>query len=255
MIAAVLVKSVPVAAGALRVAGDRLSREGLPHGLDPVNALAVEWALQHRDAGAVTEVVALTMGPSGARDALQAAVALGCDRGVHVVDDRLAGADLRRTVAILAQAVRQLEADLALCGYESSDGSSGAVPAALAAALGWSLVTRALEAALDGDVVRAMRDAGPAKQLLEAPVPAVVSFVEGELIPRHATLKATIAARRKPVAALDAEALGGLPDADGPAERVVALRAVEAPQRDPLVLDAASGAEHLRALAAELSAR
>jgi electron transfer flavoprotein beta subunit len=250
---AVLVKSVPIGNGSLRVAGDRLARDGVVHGLDPVNPPALEWALRCREHGELAEVAAVNMGPPGARDALRAALAMGCDRAVHVLDDRLAGADLRRTIAVLAAAVRTLEAQLVLCGYESGDGSSGAVPAGLASALDWPLLTRVHDATLAAGELRATRDAGPARQHLAASTPAVLSFVEGELLPRHATLKDTIAARATRIEVVDLAALGGPPNIPGPAERTVALRAVEYTRPDPLVLDAVAGAEHVRALLAELT--
>jgi electron transfer flavoprotein beta subunit len=254
MIAVALVKSVPLS-GALRLAGEGLSRQGLPHGLDPINALAIEWALRARDAGELDELVALTMGPDDARDALRSALALGCDRAVHVRDERLTGADVGRTIAVLAEAVRALDAGLALSGYESADGSSGAVPAGVASALDWPLVTRVLDATLTGGALQVARDAGPARQVLETSAPAVLSFVAGELVARYATLKATIAAKQKPIVALDLDTLGGVAHARGASERVIAVRSVEAARPSPIVLDAQAGAEHVHALLAQLVAR
>jgi electron transfer flavoprotein alpha/beta subunit len=109
------------------------------------------------------------------------------------------------------------------------------------------------DATLAAGELRATRDAGPARQHLATSTPAVLSFVEGELLPRHATLKDTIAARAAQIEDLDLAALGGLPDFPGPAERTIALRAVEDARPDPLVLDAVAGAEHVRTLLAELT--
>jgi electron transfer flavoprotein beta subunit len=248
MIALALVKSVPVGATPLRVTREGLTREGLPHGLDPVNEPALEWALRWRETGLVAEVVAVTMGPASARTALQAALALGCDRAVHVCDDRLAGADVRQTIATLERAVRHLHARVALCGHESGDGSSGTVPAGLASALDWPLVTRAAALELAGDAVRVRRDTGAVEQLLEAPLPAVVSVVDGGLPPRRPTLKNTIAARTKPIETFTGAPVADVPTVTGPPEQVVAIRRTPERRADPLVLSATDGVAHITQL-------
>ena len=89
----VAVKSVPVGGRHLRVMGDALTREGISHGLDPVNETAVEWALQLREHGDAKRIVAATMGAADSEDALRRALAMGCDEALRVTGDGLAGGD------------------------------------------------------------------------------------------------------------------------------------------------------------------
>src|SRR5690606_41080761 len=81
-------------------------------GLDDVlneldeNAVEAAVSLVEQHGG---EVVALTMGPDDAEDAVRRALQMGADRGVHVSDDTLAGADVVATATVLAAAVRTVQ--------------------------------------------------------------------------------------------------------------------------------------------------
>lgn len=241
---AVLVKSVPVAGGHLRPDGDRLTREGAVHGLDPVNEVAVEWSVAVRDSGAVSEIVAVTMGPDGAADALRRSLAMGCDRAVHVEDPSLVGADVRRTAAVLAATVEQVGADIVVLGSESLDGSSGAVPAAVATALGRPLLSRVRTASLVGATVTAERDHGRGSERVSSPVPVVVSFVEGGIDVRYPKLREVLAARSAPLEHRSAADLGvETSRTDG--ERVVRVEALDVRPRTPLRTTLDDGVAHI----------
>jgi electron transfer flavoprotein beta subunit len=248
MIAVALVKSVPLGAGTLRMAVDGLSRDGVAHGLDAANELAIEWGLRERDAGRLDELVTLAMAPDDARGALQTALALGCDRAIQVTDGALRGADLRLTVSVLAEVLNRLQADLVLCGYESGDGSAGIVPAALASSMGSSLVSRALSAQITDGGVRAERDEGQGRQTRSVPMPAVLSFVGGDIEARRPTLKNAIAAKKRKIETFDLAAVGDVGSFKSPGEEVVAVRALEEKASDPLVLDLEDGLSHVAAL-------
>jgi electron transfer flavoprotein beta subunit len=239
-VVAVLVKAVPVGGTFLRPDGDRLSRGSLAHGIDPVNELALERALEQREAGRVARVVAVTMGPAWADDAVRRALALGCDDVTVVRDDRLAGADVGTTAKVLAAAIAEVGAELAVFGYESLDGSSGAVPAAVAAQMGRPFLGFARRAALDGRRLCADRDVGSGEETLRASLPAVLAMVDGAE-PRYPTLREVLAARKLPVRVVDLDALG-VPAPARPRERVVALRAAPTTGRQGRRVDGEHGA-------------
>lgn len=253
--AAVLVKSVPVGGAFLRPVAGRLSRDGLPHGLDPVNEVAVEWAVRLREAGMVDRVVAVSMGPAHAELALRRALALGCDEALHVCDSALAGSEVRRTAAVLAAAVRQVEAELALLGYESLDGSSGAVPGALAALLGWPLVSRARDAQLTGESLTAERDLGGGAERVRCGVPAILSFVDGAVTPRYPKLREILAARAAPLRTLTVAELGlPAPSQLGPQERTIRLEVLPEIDHQPRIVGLEEGVEELYRVLAEVGA-
>src|SRR5438876_12037006 len=108
----VCIKWVPVL-GALRFDPDsrRLVREGVPGEVSSfdLRALGCATALRAAHGG---EVVALTMGPPGARDGLVECLALGADRGVHLIDPLLAGSDTLATAPALAAVLSRQDPDL-----------------------------------------------------------------------------------------------------------------------------------------------
>jgi electron transfer flavoprotein beta subunit len=195
------VKDVP---SQLRLRGGTLTREGLSHRLDTVNEVALEWALRVEG----VRVCTVTMGPASAVSALRQTLAMGADEAFLISDDALAGADVRTTAHALAALARMVGADVLACGYESADGSSGAVPGALAACLGWPLVSRASLAEFDEGTLTALRDTGSGTEQVTVSPPAVLSFVDGALEPRRPRLREVLAARSASPRVFSAAELG-----------------------------------------------
>lgn len=243
--AAVLLKSVPLGGQPLRVVDGALTRNGLPHGIDPVNEVALEWALRLRAAGQLASVTAITMAPADAKDTLRRALAMGCDEVMHVTDPRLEGADVRTTARVLAAAVRRLHAELALFGYESLDGSSGLVPAAVAAFLERSLISRGRTLAALGGRVSVERDVGSGSERVATDLPAVVSLTEGGAIPRYPTVRDVLGARARDVTTVDLHGLGLDAAPTTWADRVIGLDRVAQQPRDPVVLEGEDGVVRL----------
>jgi electron transfer flavoprotein beta subunit len=209
----VAVKHVPVGGSQLRVVDGSLTREGVSHGLDPINEVALEWALQAKEAGLAARVVAVTMGPVASMDSLRRALSMGADEAVLVCDPTLAGADLRTTAQVLAAVSRKVDASLLLTGYESVDGSSGAVPAAAAALLDWPLLSRFSRGQLLTATVRGERDLGSGAESVEASLPAVLSVVEGYISPRYPKLRDVLRTKNTQATTYIAAELGVNPTA------------------------------------------
>lgn len=254
MTIAVLGKFVPVGGQYLRVEGDSLTRDGVSHGLDPVDEIGLEWALRERESGRADRLVAITMGPAEAIDGLRRAIALGADEALLVSDAALRGAGVGATAQVLAAAVGRVGAEMVACGYESADGSSGALPAALAALLDWPLLSRARTLDRHGNDLTAERDIGLGAEVVATTLPAVVSFVGGQIMPRYPKLKAVLESRRAEVNAVSMADLGA---ADPVPAREVVVDAVEVaqPARVPVVRDVEAGVAELCAWLAEAGVR
>src|SRR5258708_34649553 len=143
----------PNAPGKLDPQSKRLVREGVDLVLDPGDEHAVEAGLQlvEKDAG---EVTVISMGPPRAVDAIRRALAMGSHRGILVTDPGLENSDAISTARAIAAAIKGQTYDLIICGTESTDGSSGAVPAQLAELLGMPLLSFAKKLAVgDGKAV------------------------------------------------------------------------------------------------------
>ena len=223
----VLAKPVPdPAAGAERLGPDfRLDRAAAPTVINGNDEYALEAALQLVEAHG-GEVVVLTMAPANGTETIRKALAMGAARGIHVVDDALEGADMPTTIRVLAAAAEQEEWDLLLGGLDTSDGMGGAVVAGIAARLGRPLLSSA--AAIEPDAgagtVRVRRLSAKGYDLIEAPMPAVISCTQALGAPRYPSLKGIMAARSREIATRGVADLGdGLVPADGTwATRVLA---------------------------------
>jgi electron transfer flavoprotein beta subunit len=246
----VLVKQVPDTAAERTLSGTdhRLDRENTDLVLDEINERAAEEALTLKET-TDAEVTVVSMGPDSALDAIRKVLAMGADRGIHICDDRLQGADVVSTARVLAAAVRTVaDVDLVLAGNATTDGQASAVPAIVADLLGLPQLTHVRELALDAGRVRAERETESGEATLEAPLPALVSVTEKINEPRYPSFKGIMAAKKKPVATVDLDDL--FPDADGTGFLVTRTRVMEAVPRPAratgtLVTDDGSAARRL----------
>ena len=207
---AVCVKEVPSATSQRRLdpGTKRLDRSGDSEP-NPFDVHALEEAIQIRERGAdVGEIVAVCMGPESAQRVLTKALALGADRAVLVTDSALAGSDIAGTAYVLAAAVGKQDADLVLLGQQAADADCYVMAAAVADHLRRPLVTQVAELRLDGGTVKAKRQAEHGYDLIEAPLPAVVSVSDAINTPRLPSIKAIMGAKRKPLETLSASDLG-----------------------------------------------
>ncbi|MER7569338.1 electron transfer flavoprotein subunit beta/FixA family protein [Streptomyces sp. NPDC097941] len=227
----VLVKQVPDTAAerALSEGDHTLDRENTDLVLDEINERAAEEALTLKEA-TDAEVTVVSMGPDSALDAIRKVLAMGADRGIHICDDRLQGADVVTTARVLAAAVRTVaDVDLVLAGNAATDGQGSAVPAIVADLLGLPQLTHVRELGLDEGRVRAERETESGEATLEAPLPALVSVTEKINEPRYPSFKGIMAAKKKPVATVGLDDL--FPGADDTGFLVSRTRVVEAVPR------------------------
>jgi electron transfer flavoprotein beta subunit len=220
---AVCVKEVPDATAARRVdpATRRLDRSG-ERTLNPFDAHAVEDALRLKEgpAGADTEVVVLCMGPETAMRTLGKALSLGADRAVLISDDAFAGADIWLTARVLAAALEREHYDLVLLGQQAADSESYVMAASVADRLRRPLVTQVAQLTLEGAVIRAKRQTEAGYDVIEAPLPAVVSVADSINDPRYPSLKSIMGAKKKPQETVTA---ADLEISDAPRTEVLAL--------------------------------
>jgi electron transfer flavoprotein beta subunit len=203
---AVCVKEVPSATSQRRLdpGTKRLDRSGDSEP-NPFDVHALEEAIQIRERGAdVGEIVAVCMGPESAQRVLTKALALGADRAVLVTDAALAGSDIAGTAYVLAAAVGKQDADLVLLGQQAADADCYVMAAAVADHLRRPLVTQVAELRLEGGTVKAKRQAEHGYDLIEAPLPAVISVSDAINTPRLPSIKAIMGAKKKPLETVSA---------------------------------------------------
>jgi electron transfer flavoprotein beta subunit len=212
----VLVKHVPDAQLDRHLSGEDNTTDRADSILSELDEYALEAALQLTEARggakAGNQVIALSMGPAGAVNAIKKSLQIGATEGVHLRDDALAGSDAAATSLALAAAVRHLGADspvdLVLTGMASTDGETSLVPAQLAERLDLPQVTFASELEVDGGRVIARRDSDTHYDTIEATLPAVVSVTDQINEPRFPNFKGIIAAKRKTITTLTLAEIG-----------------------------------------------
>ncbi len=184
---------------------DRVGVDGL---LSELDEYGVEQALRLKENagagdGGDSTVTVLSVGPEQATDAVRKALQMGCDAGVHVVDEAIAGSCAVTTSLVLAEAVKKIGAesgwDVVMCGMASTDGSMGVVPAMLAERLDVPAVTLGSEVEIDGSVLRIRRDGDVATETIEASLPLVCSVTDQSGEARYPSFKGIMAAKKKPV--------------------------------------------------------
>jgi len=196
----VLVKYVPDATSERKFAADgtldRASSDGL---LSELDEYAVEQALQIADERDDVEVVALTLGPEAAADAIKRALQMGASAGIHISDDAMHGSDAGASSTVLSAAVAKADPDLVICGMASTDGAMGVIPVMIAERLGWPAATLGATLSLDSNTVSIRRDADTASLTIEAELPALVSVTDQSGEARYPSMKGILAAKKKPV--------------------------------------------------------
>jgi electron transfer flavoprotein beta subunit len=161
-----------------------VAREGVENEINEADKNAIEAALQlkERSGGSVT---VMTMGPPSFDPYLKLAVAMGADEAILLSDRAFAGADTYATSRVLAAALAKIkDYSVVLCGEASSDGSTEQVPASIAEWLGIARVTYALDCAVDGQRLVSKRSIQGGYEVVEAPLPALVSVQLGCNSPR-----------------------------------------------------------------------
>ena len=178
---AVCVKYVPVVS---RIQFDYenkvIQREGVPSEINPFDLLGINMAVDLKD-GDADSVVVLSMGPPNAAEGLTQCYALGADRAVLLSDRALAGSDTLATAQALSLALQRENADLIVCGRNSSDAETGQVGPEVAELMALPHISnvRKLEIDRAANRISVERATDEGYQVLECALPAVVCVTEG----------------------------------------------------------------------------
>lgn len=254
----VLVKQVPVvSAMQLDPETKTLKREGVPSEVSSFDVRGLLKALELREEHG-GQVVALTMGPPQAEEALRHCLALGADRAVHLSDRAFAGADTLATARALALACKKEGYDLILCGRHSTDAETGQVGPEVAELLAIPQVTGAAKLALGANAksIRVERETDAGFETLDCPLPALVSATEDlapERFPRKAEREA---AKERPIETVSAADLSDDVSQFGAAGSPTWVESVQTVEdrRETRVLDGTLS-EQVETLVRELVAR
>ncbi|MDP8298384.1 MAG: electron transfer flavoprotein subunit beta/FixA family protein [Candidatus Tantalella remota] len=205
-----------------------LIREGVESVINPFDMYAIEEALRVKDRLEGAEVVAISMGPPQATEALKKAISMGCDSAVLLSDRKFAGSDTWATSYTLAQAVRKVgDFKLIFCGKQASDGDTAQVGPGVSMHLDVPQVTyvKKIEK-IDADNATVERMTEEGYDIVETPLPAVFTVVKEINEPRLPSLKGKMRSKKAEIPVWTAEDLGCDDDKiglDGSPTRVVKI--------------------------------
>uniref|UniRef100_A0A7C2C1B7 Electron transfer flavoprotein subunit beta n=1 Tax=Thermus islandicus TaxID=540988 RepID=A0A7C2C1B7_9DEIN len=191
-----VIRQVPDGESRLKVQGNRVDLSGATMILDQMDEYAVEEALRLKEKHG-GEAIVVGFGPERTEEALRTALAMGMDRGVHVVHEGYA--DPVAVAEALAGVLREEAPTLVLTGGQQADWDSQALGGALAEALGVPVVawTTALE--LEGETARAKHDLDEGAEWVRVRLPAVFTTQQGLNEPRYPTLPGIMKAKKKEI--------------------------------------------------------
>ena len=200
----VCVKRVPATGSKIVLTGDSqdIDTRYLGFTISPHEECAVEEAVRIIESHGGSSTV-LTLGPEAASEQLRDAMALGIDKGILLETDGRDW-DAGATAEAIVGAIRQTEAagtpfDLILFGNESADSGGYQVGIRVAHALDRPIAAGLKELKLDGNQVRAGREAGGGREIYVFNLPAVVTVKEGLNLPRYPSLPGRLKAKKKPL--------------------------------------------------------
>ncbi len=165
--------------------------------MNPFDEIAVEEAIRLKEAGTVSEIVAVSIGPQQATETIRTALAMGADRGILVKHD---GVVEPLAVAKMLKAIVDEEApQMVILGKQAIDDDANQTGQMLAALLGWSQGTFASKVEIDGDHANVTREVDGGLQTVRIALPAIVTTDLRLNEPRYASLPNIMKAKKKPI--------------------------------------------------------
>ena len=195
----VCIKRVPDTEARIKVAGNGTSIDtaGLKYVISPYDEFALEAAIRQKEAAGSGEVTVVTVGESNAAEQLRSALAMGADKAVLLKGQPTL--DGLATARALAEEIRGAKPDLVLLGMKAVDDDQQQVGPMLAELLGLPCVTVVAEMEFEDGRVVCHREIEGGVEVVEAPLPAVVTLTKGKYEPRYPSLKGIMAAKKKPL--------------------------------------------------------
>jgi electron transfer flavoprotein beta subunit len=190
-----------------------LVREGVEAIVNPFDEYAIEEAIRIKERLGSGSVRIITMGPPQAEETLRSAISLGADESILVSDRAFAGSDTWATSYTLARAIQSLgEVHLIICGKQAIDGDTAQVGPGVAEMLGIPFVAwvRKVEEITDGKI-RVQRLMEDGYEVVEMPLPGLITVVKEINVPRLASLKGKMRAKKNVSTILTAAKLAADP--------------------------------------------
>lgn len=159
---------------------------------------AVEQAVQLKEQVGDSDLTVLSIGPERVKEMMKKALAMGCDRGVHIADDEFFKKDSYEIASVIAEFAKDKGFDMIFTGMQSQDRASGQVGVLVAELLGLASITTIVGFAFESGRITAKRELeGGTKAIVKTNIPALVTCQLGLNTPRYPTLPNIMKAKKK----------------------------------------------------------
>ena len=192
--------------------------------MNPFDEIGIEEAIRMREAGAVEEVVAVSIGAQQVQETIRTALAMGADRGIHVQTDVLT--EPLAVAKIFKALVEKEQPQLVMVGKQAIDDDANQTGQMLAALLGWSQGTVVSKLELGAGKAEVMREVDGGLENVSLKMPAVLTVDLRLNEPRYASLPNIMKAKKKLIDQYSPEDLGV-----DVSPRMTVVKVVEPPKR------------------------
>ena len=210
----------------IRVKSDQtgVETENVKMSMNPFCEIAVEEAIRLKESGSCTEIVAVSVGNQSCQETIRTALAMGADRGIHVLtDETLEPISIAK---ILAKIVEEESPGLVITGKQAIDGDNNQTGQMLAALTSMPQGTFASKIEIDGEKIRVTREIDGGLQTINLNMPAIITTDLRLNEPRYASLPNIMKAKKKPIDQKSPSDYGV-----DTAPRVKVLKVIEPPKR------------------------
>ncbi|MBT2697857.1 electron transfer flavoprotein beta subunit [Neobacillus sp. B4I6] len=191
----------------ITISGGKINEDGAEFIINPYDEYAIEEAIQVRDAKG-GEVTVITVGTEESEKQLRTALAMGADKAVLInTEDDVENGDQFTTAKILAEYLKDKDADLIIGGNVAIDGGTGQVGPRVAELLNIPYVTTITKLEIDGTNVTVTRDVEGDSEVIETSLPLLVTAQQGLNEPRYPSLPGIMKAKKKPLEELELDDL------------------------------------------------
>ncbi len=166
--------------------------------MNPFDEIAVEEAIRLKEKGAVTEIVAVSIGEQKSQETLRTALAMGADRAILVVSEEKA--EPLAVAKILAKIAEEEQPGLIILGKQAIDDDNNQTGQMLAGLLGWGQGTFASKVEISGETAKVTREIDGGSETDDLKLPAIVTTDLRLNEPRYASLPNIMKAKNKPMA-------------------------------------------------------
>ena len=193
--------------------------------MNPFDEISVEQAIRLKEAGVCEEIIAVSVGAQQCQETIRTALAMGADRGIHVLHD--GNVEPLAVAKILKELANKEGPSLIIVGKQAIDDDSNQTGQMLAALLGWGQATFVSDIQVEGEQVKATREVDGGLETISVKLPAVITTDLRLNEPRYASLPNIMKAKKKPIDQTSPADLGV-----DPSIRLEILKVAEPPQRE-----------------------